>query len=133
MKHQIFSTLDLYFSEDNIYLQKKWYKELHDKIDAGETSFYDDSEVDPLWDNHNVKYSPDRKRLLGFPSVLEEYDVKEGTEIIFGVVPNSTLEKITIPDSVICIVEDIFCGWEDLKEVILGNGLKLIGDRAFAG
>lgn len=26
-----------------------------------------------------------------------------------------------------------FCGWEDLKEVILGNGLKLIGDRAFAG
>jgi hypothetical protein len=47
---------------------------------------------------------------LGFPSVLEEYDVKEGTEIIFGVVPNSTLEKITIPDSVICIVEDIFCG-----------------------
>ena len=133
MKHQIISTSDLYFNEDNSFLQKEWYKELHDKIDAGDTSFYDDSEVDPLWDNHNVKYSPDRKRLLGFPSVLEEYDVKDGTEIIFGVVPNSTLEKITIPDSVICIVEDIFCGWEDLKEVILGNGLKLIGDRAFAG
>ena len=78
MKHQIISTSDLYFSEDNIYLQKKWYKELYDKIDAGETSFYDDSEVNPLWDNHNVKYSPDRKRLLGFPSVLEEYDGLSG-------------------------------------------------------
>ncbi len=136
MKHQIISTSELYYNEDNVYLQKRWYKELHDKIDAGTSSYYEDCEVDPLWDNHMVKYSPDRKRLLGeMPGGVDKYDVKEGTEIIFGIGHRASdyLLKITIPDSVSAIMEDTFCGCEKLEKVILGDGLKLIGDTAFAG
>ena len=136
MKHQIISTSELYYNEDNVYLQKRWYKELHDKIDAGTSSYYEDCEVDPLWDNHMVKYSPDRKRLLGeMPGGVDKYDVKEGTEILFGIGHRASdyLLKITIPDSVSAIMEDTFCGCEKLEKVILGDGLKLIGDTAFAG
>jgi len=136
MKQQVISTSELYYSEDDTFFQKRWYKELHDKIDAGETSYYEDSEINPLWDNHMVKYSPDRKRLLGeMPRGIDKYDIKEGTEIIFGIGHSSSdsLLRITIPDSVSAIIEDTFCGCEKLEEVILGNGLKLIGDRAFAG
>mgnify|MGYP002620882073 CR=1 FL=1 len=136
MEHQVISTSELYFSQDNVYLQKRWYKELHDIIDAGTSSYYEDCEVDPLWDNYMVKYSPDRKRLLGeMPGSIDKYDIKEGTEIIFGIGhrASDSLLSITIPDSVSIIMEDTFCGCEKLEEVILGDGLKLIGDTAFAG
>ncbi len=136
MKHQVISTSELDCSEDNIFLREEWYKELHDKIDAGSTSYYEDSEMNPLWDNHMVKYSPDRKRLFGeMPGGIDKYDIKEGTEIIFGIGHRASdfLLRITIPDSVFAIMENTFCGCEKLKEVILGDGLKLIGDCAFAG
>ena len=136
MVHQIISTSEMYFNEDNIFLREEWYKELHDKINAGETSYYEDCEVDPLWDNYMVKYSPDKKRLFGeMPRGIDKYDIKEGTEIIFGIghrVSDSLL-RITIPDSVSVIMENVFCGCGKLKEVILGDGLKIIGDTAFAG
>ena len=136
MEHQVISTSELYYSEDNIYLQKRWYKELHDKVDAGTSSYYEDSEVNPLWDNYMVKYSPDRKRLLGeMPGGIDHYDIKEGTEIIYGIGHRAldSLLRITIPNSVSVIMEDVFCGCEKLDEVILGDGLKLIGDITFAG
>lgn len=136
MKHQVFSTSELNFNEDYSFLEKDWYKELHDKIDAGYASFYEDSEVDPLWDNHMVKYSPDRKRLLGeMPRGTDKYDIKEGTEIIFeiGHRPSASLSRVTIPDSVSAIMPYTFCDCEKLKEVILGDGLRIIGDVAFAG
>lgn len=136
MEHQIISTSELYYDKDNVYHQKRWYKELHDKIDAGESSYYEGCEIDPLWDNYRVKYSPDRKVLIGeMPGGIDKYDIKEGTEIIFGIGlrASDSLVRVTIPDSVSVIMEDVFNGFENLKEVILGDGLKLIGDTAFAG
>lgn len=135
MEHRIISTLELNNGEDYDFLEEDWYKVLCKKIEEGNSSYYDDYEVDPLWDNYMVKYSPDRKRLGGMPGGIDKYDVKEGTEIIYYIGPHASesISQITIPDSVVAIMEDVFCGCEQLKNVVLGDGLKLIGDTAFAG
>jgi hypothetical protein len=111
-----------------------WQEKLNEEIKSALISYYEDFEVNPYVDAYGAKYSPDRKRLLQIPDGLDNYDVKEGTEIIFGILNNSiSLKNIIIPSSVVAIWDDVFCGLEKLINVSLCAGLKLIGDRAFAG
>ena len=111
-----------------------WQERLNEEIKSALVSYYEDLEINPYVDAYGVKYSPDKKRLLQIPDGLEKYAVKEGTEILFGILNNSlSLKHIIIPSSVVAVWDDVFCGLEKLIDVSLCAGLKLIGDRAFAG
>ena len=111
-----------------------WQERLNEKIESALVSYYEDLEINPYVDAYGVKYSPDKKRLLQIPDGLEKYTVKEGTEILLGILNNSiSLKHIIIPSSVVAIWDDVFCGLEKLINVSLCAGLKLLGDRAFAG
>lgn len=117
-----------------LILEMNWQERLNETIEAALVSYYEDLEINPYVDAYGVKYSPDRKRLLQIPDGLENYAVKEGTEILLGILNNSlSLKNIIIPSSVVAIWDDVFCGLEKLLNVSLCAGLKLIGDRAFAG
>ena len=92
-------------------------------------------------DEYGVKYSKDHKKLLSIPSTFihDEYEVKEGTEIIcdeafFQYRPNGFLQiyHIKLPDSVRYIGNKAFCR-SYLKTIRLSNNLLYIGDYAFSG
>jgi hypothetical protein len=118
----------------NKKIEMSWRERLNEEIESALVSYYEDLEINPYVDAYGVKYSPDRKRLLQIPDGLEKYVVKEGTEILLGILSNSiSLKYIIIPSSVVAIWDDVFCGLEKLINVSLCAGLKLIGDRAFAG
>ena len=90
-----------------------------------------------VWvDEYGVKYSADKKRLLHIPDDIElnKYYIKEGTLIICdgAFVDRIDLEFVSIPESVIVIGYDAFCGCKKLTANI-PNKIKIIEERAFMG
>ena len=110
-------------------------------------------------DEYGVIYSPDGKGMLGCEQKLEleEYTIKDGTEVICSVafdsivglkrvkIPKSVktigefafykslnLEEITIPGTVEHIGRSTFARCESLKKVILEEGIKTIEKDMFA-
>ncbi|WP_289764807.1 leucine-rich repeat protein [uncultured Duncaniella sp.] len=83
-------------------------------------------------DEFGVIYSKDGKRLLKSPYGLENYNIKEGTEIIcdeaFWFV---SLERVEIPTSVTSIGDCAFYGCDSLQSVYIPSSVISIGDKAF--
>lgn len=113
--------------------KQNWREYLDEVLNNAYRSSYDDHQN--FWlDNDGVTYSPDKKRLLGIPYYLNEYCIREGTEIVFGSRnDDSMLSTITIPSSVISIEGYAFCGCSCLSTIKLAEGLLKIGNAAFAG
>ncbi len=64
--------------------------------------------------------------------VPEKYNGKAVTSIHTGAFKNNaSIEKVVIPDSVTNIGNSVFSGCTALKELTLGNGIKVIGQKAF--
>lgn len=112
---------------------RPWLYNLHRDIENALESFYEDLEVNYFIDEKGAKYSPDKKRLLSLPKDIDTYDVRDGTEIIIGDCSNSHIHTLFLPDSVIAVWDDVFCGCERLSSIVFGKGLKYIGKRSFAG
>lgn len=112
---------------------RPWLYNLQNDIEDALESFYEDLEINCYIDDFGAKYSPDMKRLLSLPIEIDTYTVKDGTEIIFGDCSNSHISTLIIPDSVIAIWDDVFCGCDSLNTIVFGKGLKYIGERSFAG
>ena len=118
-------------------------------------------------DEFGVQYSADRKRLLKVPheikdnskrvpSILYEYSIKEGTEIICDSafercavltkinIPNGVthigryafwccqgIESLVLPDSVTVVEQGAFYECIRIKTIELSNNIKTIGHNAF--
>ena len=112
---------------------RPWLYNLHRDIETALESFYEDLEFYFFIDEKGAKYSPDKKRLLSLPKEIDSYEVRDGTEIIFGDCSSSHIHTLILPDSVIAVWDDVFCGCESLSSIVFSNGLKYIGERSFAG
>lgn len=112
---------------------RPWLYNLHRDIENALESFYEDLEVNYFIDEKGAKYSSDKKRLLSLPNEIDTYEVRNGTEIILGDCSNSHIHTLILPDSVIAVWDDAFCGCERLSSIVFGKGLKYIGERSFAG
>ncbi len=85
-------------------------------------------------DEFGVIYSKDGKRLLKSPYGLENYNIKEGTEIIcdeaFWFV---SLERVEIPTSVTSIGDEAFSECRSLESLNLPASVKTLGRNPFHG
>ena len=96
---------------------------------------------DAIEDEYGVMYSRDGKKLLkGSSSFREkEYVVREGTEVICdGALQSSigrysSLQSVTIPNSVTSIGDNAFDQCKALQNVTIPNSVTSIGDYAFIG
>ena len=131
------------------------------------TKVTDEDFANAWTDEFGVKYSADRKRLLKvpheikdnskrLPSILYEYSIKEGTEIICDSafercagltkihIPSGVtyigryafwccqgIESLVLPDSVTVIEQGAFYECIRLKTLDLSNNIKTIGHNAF--
>ena len=76
-----------------------------------------------------TKYKGNAKDVI-IPSIIEDYPIEEIGSYAFS---ESTLESITIPDSVGEICVDAFLNCKNLKTITIGSGIKAIGSYAFGG
>ena len=93
-----------------------------------------EGERDSSWnDEYGVTYSADGKRLLDAPKELQEYTVKDGTQVIcdnaFYICKK--LSRIGLPTSVVIIGSGAFKGCQSLKSIIFPPNLREIGEYAF--
>ena len=86
-------------------------------------------------DEYGVVYSRDGKRLLKCRNKdLESYVIKDGTRIICDYAfscSSSSLQQVTIPDSVTSIGDGAFASCSSLQQVILPKSIALIGRNPF--
>ena len=87
-----------------------------------------------LVDEWGVKYSKDRRKLLGAPEKLSgSYSVKEGTRIICDSAFYfcRSLSDIVIPSSVTSIGDDAFSDCSSLSDIVMTSSVTSIGELAF--
>ena len=84
-------------------------------------------------DEYGVKYSRDGLRLLEAPKDIEEYKIKDGTNIICddAFIECEYLKKITIPYSIQKIGNSAFYCCLSLKEIYISSFVVSIGNSAF--
>ena len=85
-------------------------------------------------DESGVKYSKDGKKLLTCTNRnLTNYSIRKGTKCIGDSTFSqcSSLQSVTIPDSVTSIGDSAFWGCSSLQSVTIPNSVTSIGDRAF--
>ena len=103
----------------------------NEKID---TSCSDKDLKEGIEDEFGVVYSRDGKRLLKCNRHLTEYSIKHGTQIICDDVfsGRSSLQFVTIPNSVTAIGEEAFYLCSSLQSVTIPDSVRDIGDGAFS-
>ena len=87
-----------------------------------------------LVDEWGVKYSKDRRKLLGAPEKLSgSYSVKEGTRIICDSAFYfcRSLSDIVIPSSVTSIGDGAFSDCSSLSDIVMTSSVTSIGELAF--
>lgn len=112
---------------------------IHSK--EGKINYYENLELETvpkgevLVDEFGVKYSADGKQLIEAPFDIEEYSIREGTEIICGSAFQHCehLHKIDIPEGIVLLGALAFYDCQSLSEIILPNSLKVIYHNAFGG
>jgi len=84
-------------------------------------------------DEFGVVYSRDGKRMLKCKKKLEKYEIEFGTKVICdGAFRDcSSLQQITIPNSVTSIGEFAFWGCKSFQQITIPNSVMSIGDEAF--
>ncbi|MBR4324328.1 MAG: leucine-rich repeat protein [Bacteroidales bacterium] len=84
-------------------------------------------------DEYGVVYSKDGKWLLKGNLKLKTYMIKDGTQMICAHAFNgcSSLQQITIPNSVTSIGDCAFCCCSSLQQITIPNSITSIGDSAF--
>lgn len=122
-------------------------KLVEEKDNNNYTTKIDGDDFETAWvDEFGVMYSADRKRLLKAPKDIEEYSIKEGTKVICngfsskydwgrnvtGAFKNCTsLQSLSIPDSVTKIGNVAFEGCSSLTNLYIPNSVNQIGPGAF--
>ena len=96
------------------------------------TTVTDDDRKNAIKDEFGAEYSPDWKRLIKEPGI-RTYNIKNGTKVICdGAFSGcSSLEQITIPESVISIGDHAFSWCDSLQQITIPESVKSIGDEAF--
>lgn len=88
-------------------------------------------------DEHGVKYSKDKKRLLSVPRHLKTYSIRKGTIVVCDYAfnepgcANNSIEKVIIPNTVTHIGNYAFGTCCSLQDILLPDSIKYIGDNAF--
>lgn len=87
-----------------------------------------------VWiDEFGVVYSQDKKRLLKAPININQYQIKEGTQIISNGSFSycEILKNITLPDTITTIEPYAFCDCKALTNIILPESIYIIDEFAF--
>ena len=109
------------------------------EIEIVSTEVTEEDEKNAWTDEFGVKYSKDGKKLIRCSNGdLTNYTIRQGTRCIcdrafanYG--SPSSLQSITIPDSVTSIGNGAFWGCESLHSVTIPDSVTSIGDSAFSG
>jgi len=95
-----------------------------------------DEDLANAWtDEHGVKYSADRKKLLKAPANLAKYSIRGGTIVICDQAFSnlSILFSVKIPYTVTTIGFRAFWGCGNIGEIALPAYLEFVGGQAFGG
>ncbi|MBD5356991.1 MAG: leucine-rich repeat protein, partial [Bacteroides sp.] len=103
------------------------------QVEKIDTSCSEKDLAEGIADEFGVLYSPDGKRLLKYKSNLVKYQIKHGTQIIcdnafWGC---SSLQSVSIPDSVTAIGDEAFSLCMSLKSVSIPDSVIAIGVNPF--
>ena len=104
------------------------------EIEIISTEVTEEDKKDAWTDEFGVIYSKDGKKLLRSTNRdLTNYTIRQGTRIICdgAFYQCTSLQSVTIPDSVTSIGYSAFSGCESLQSVTIPNSVTSIGDSAF--
>ena len=103
------------------------------KEEIWRTDVTDEDRQNAVKDEFGVSYSADGIRLIGAPSDLVSYQIKEGTKVICdeAFYWREELQDIHIPNSVTHIGESAFCGCEALQTINIPSSVTHIGINPF--
>ena len=99
------------------------------------TDITDEERKNAIEDDYGVKYTADGLKLIRAPHYTTAYIIKNGTQVIgkHAFFECSSLESITIPNSVTNIGDLAFGGCSSLQSIIIPNSVTSIGKCAFGG
>ena len=104
------------------------------EIEIISTEVTEEDKKDAWTDEYGVKYSKDGKKLLESPDLgLTNYTIRQGTRSICDKALCSSLQSVTIPDSVTSIGDSAFMNCSSLHSVTIPDSVTSIGDYAFGG
>ena len=83
-------------------------------------------------DEFGVKYTKDGLKLISVPKEIVTYEIKQGVKIIcHEAFSCSQIEKVSLPDSLLLIGGQAFCGCKNLKSIVIPNNVYRIGVQGF--
>ena len=97
------------------------------------TDITDEERKNAIEDDYGVKYTADGLKLIRAPHDITAYIIKKGTQVIGkgAFLECSSLQSITIPNSVTNIGDSAFRWCLSLKSITIPNSVTNIGDSAF--
>ena len=97
------------------------------------TDITDEERKNAIEDDYGVKYTADGLKLISAPHDITAYIIKKGTQVIGkrAFREYSSLQSITIPNSVTNIGERAFEGCSALQSITIPNSVISIGDATF--
>ena len=97
------------------------------------TDITDEERKNAIEDDYGVKYTADGIKLISAPSDITAYIIKKGTQVIGKSAFDgcSSLQSITIPNSVTSIGDYAFFWCSSLQSITIPNSVISIGDATF--
>ena len=97
------------------------------------TDITDEERKNAIEDDYGVKYTADGLKLIIAPLDTTAYIIKKGTQVIGkgAFARRTSLQSITIPNSVTSIGDDAFWGCSSLQSITIPNSVTSIGESAF--